>query len=126
MQVIGRVPATCYAMVKIISMAVNRLPMGIIINWVKSPAEAEELYGKFQKITERFLGIPLLNRGHILMDEKVARAVMMQVPLVMAFPKSSASRCLMRLARDMVNSPMGSVTCGKKVETAGVGHGKSR
>ena len=104
-----------YAMVKIITMTANSLPVGIIINWAKSPTEAEQLYDKFQKITERFLGLPIINRGYILIDEKAARAVMMQVPLVLAFPKSPASRCLIRIAKDIVNSPVGSDAHERKV-----------
>jgi flagellar biosynthesis protein FlhG len=79
--------------------------IGVIVNQAESRREAKETYERLAAVAARFLGFPVTDYGHILRDEHVPAAVRQRSPLILQYPRCSASACLAdaasRLAREM-------------------------
>ncbi len=94
--------ADAYAMVKVLTLQKKNLPMQIILNQVGSEEQAKDIYRKFTMVTDRFLNTKIRYLGHIISDRNVSKAVLKQRPLVMEFPRSSATRCLENIAERII------------------------
>ena len=93
--------ADAYAMMKVMAGRTPRIGLGLLINRVQSASQAQDLYDKFARITERFLGFRMRDMGWISEDAHVARAVYAQIPLVVGSPDAQATEDVARLAQTM-------------------------
>lgn len=79
--------------------------LGSMINMADSRREGRETYERLAGVTARFLHLPLTDCGYVLRDEHVAAAVKQRYPVILKYPRCSASACLMataaRLSRDI-------------------------
>ncbi len=79
--------------------------IGVIVNQAESRREARETYERLAGVAARFLGFPVNDYGYILRDEHVPAAVRQRYPLILQYPRCSASACLVaaasRLAGEM-------------------------
>jgi len=104
-----------YALIKILSSQHQVYRFRVLANMVRTPREAQDLFAKLVKVTERFLGNVILDFvGAVPFDENVRRAVKKQKVLLEAFPGSPAALALKGLARRVLswpipNSPSGHV-----------------
>ncbi len=94
-----------YALIKVLvrTHKVNRFH--IIINWVNSKQEAHRVFSQLATVADKFLGILSLNfLGFIPKDAAVPKSVRKQRAAVELFPESRASRKMMELAENILNT----------------------
>jgi flagellar biosynthesis protein FlhG len=99
-----------YAMIKAFAQeqAKNRsaaATVGVIINQAESRREGRETYERLAGVAARFLHVPVTDYGYVLRDEHVPAAVRQRCPVILRYPRCSASTCLMvsagRLSREL-------------------------
>jgi flagellar biosynthesis protein FlhG len=93
--------ADAYGIVKVVVQDGFRNPMHCVVNRVRSPEEAEQVYMKLKGCTERFLGFDLNWLGLLPEDNSVEGAVLKRAPFSEAFPGSVASRYLAKLVTSL-------------------------
>jgi flagellar biosynthesis protein FlhG len=87
-----------YAMIKCLSKSQAQNRISLLVNRVSGRAEAKKVYQRVSKVAGQFLGQPVYDAGFVLDDPRVSEAVCQREPVVLAFPRSQASFCLMALA----------------------------
>ena len=97
-----------YAVVKILSRENSARRVSLLVNQVRSPAEARIVHGRIAKVAKQFLSVSVFDAGYVMSDEAVQIAVRRRLPFVIGAPKSAAAQCIARLAMRLeqgVNSP---------------------
>jgi flagellar biosynthesis protein FlhG len=89
--------ADAYGIIKIVVQDGYKNPMHCVVNRVRSPEEAEQVFMKLKGCAERFLGFDLNWLGLLPEDNSVEGAVLRRAPFSEAFPGSVASRYLAKL-----------------------------
>jgi flagellar biosynthesis protein FlhG len=89
--------ADAYGIIKVLVQDGYKNPLHCVVNRVRSPEEAEQVYMKLRGCTERFLGFDLNWLGLLPEDNSVEGAVLKRAPFSEAFPGSVASRYLAKL-----------------------------
>jgi len=92
-----------YAMIKILSSFRNDINIKLLLNFVGSKAEVDDVYERLSLVLDHFLGIKVGLAGYIENDEKVRQAVNKQQPFLDMFPGSVASKCINRIAESIIN-----------------------
>ncbi len=87
-----------YALVKVLARHDAPPAMNLVVNQAGSQSEARLVADRVSGVAERFLGIPLGSRGHILRDEHVSLAVRGRAAFVTRFPRCLAATCVTALA----------------------------
>jgi flagellar biosynthesis protein FlhG len=95
--------ADAYGLIKVVVQDGCRNPIHCVINRVRSPEEADQVFAKLKGCTERFLGFGLNWLGLLPEDDSVEGAVLKRTPFSEAFPNSVASRYLQKLATSLVH-----------------------
>jgi flagellar biosynthesis protein FlhG len=102
-----------YAMIKALAQDQARrthvrdsgMSIGVLVNMVSSRREGRSTFDRLAGVAARFLHLPLSDYGYVLSDEHVPAAVRQRCPVVLRYPRCSASTCVMasaaRLAREM-------------------------
>ncbi|WP_010249133.1 MinD/ParA family protein [Acetivibrio cellulolyticus] len=81
-----------YALIKMVSNRDKDKKIKVIVNRAESANEANDILNKLSIVTDKFLELKLEPLGYILQDEMVIKAVKMQQPFALSFPKCQASR----------------------------------
>ena len=89
--------ADAYGIIKVVVQDGYKNPVHCVVNRVRSPEEAEQVFAKLKGCTERFLGFDLNWLGLLPEDNSVEGAVLKRAPFSEAFPGSVASRYLAKL-----------------------------
>lgn len=79
-----------YALIKMVSNRDKEKMIRVIVNRAESAGEANDILNKFCIVSDKFLGLKLHPLGFILHDEVVMKAVKLQQPFALSFPKSQA------------------------------------
>lgn len=87
-----------YALIKVLAKAGHIVPMKLVINRAKTPAEAENTMEKIAFAAKKFLHYDLSPMGYICDDEYVERAVREQVALIKQYPRSRAAQDFYKMA----------------------------
>lgn len=87
-----------YGLLKSLWNEAGEIPIHVVINRVRSEADALATYRRLEIAVQRFLEGSLNYMGWILDDPLVGRSVMLQEPLGISFPESSANRCIRQIA----------------------------
>jgi len=87
-----------YAVIKVITKDGLDRRISLLVNQVKSAAEGRMVHERVAKVAKNFLGVNVLDAGHLVMDDHVRRAVIQRVPFLLSAPKSAASFCVTQLA----------------------------
>ena len=93
--------ADAYGIVKVIVQDGYDKPIHTVINRVRSPEEAEQVFLKLKGCTERFLGFDINWLGLMPEDSSVEGAVLKRSPFSEIFPSSVASRYLTKLVTSL-------------------------
>ena len=93
--------ADAYGIIKIMVQGGYRRDMHLMVNRVRSPEEAEQVYRKLKGCTERFLNFELNWLGLLPEDNSVEGAVLKRTPFCEAFPNSVATRYLKKVVLAM-------------------------
>ncbi|MEW5738144.1 MAG: MinD/ParA family protein [Myxococcota bacterium] len=94
-----------YAAVKVLSLEGGVEHFNVLVNQVATEQQAREIYEKLCTVTRRFLKARLKLLGQLPRDENIHRAVLLQRPVVQAFPHSPASRALKAVADKLFTEP---------------------
>ncbi|MEY2982785.1 MAG: hypothetical protein RL562_3012 [Planctomycetota bacterium] len=93
--------ADAYGVVKVLAQSDAPRSVHMIVNRVRSPEEAEQVFRKLQGCCQRFLGFELNWLGFLPEDQNVEGAVLKRLPFCEAFPTSVAARYLQKLATSL-------------------------
>ncbi|MDQ2085875.1 MinD/ParA family protein [Herbivorax sp. ANBcel31] len=103
-----------YALIKVISKRDVNKTVRLIINRAESVNEASDITNKLSMVTKRFLEVKLQPLGFIPQDNMVIKAVKMQQPFSLSFPKSMASKQIKDISKNLLeiknNADSGSTT----------------
>ncbi|MHB1650868.1 MAG: MinD/ParA family protein [Desulfitobacteriaceae bacterium] len=87
-----------YALLKTLRAEPGGVQVHTVINRVRSEADAKATFERLEIAVEKFLHGSLSLLGWIYEDPLVSRSVMQQEPLGIAYPESSAYRCIQWIA----------------------------
>ena len=88
-----------YALIKLMNREYGSYRFRVIANMVKSEAEAQRVFNKLTKVTDRFLDVALQFVGFVPYDETVKKSVQRQRAVLEAYPKSKASLSYKEIAK---------------------------
>jgi flagellar biosynthesis protein FlhG len=101
----GAAITDAYALVKKVSLGYRRRHFRILVNKVKSAADAAAIHANLAQLA-RQRGVALLDyAGHVPQDEALSHAARLGQPVVAAYPESAAASALRAVAGDMLNWP---------------------
>ena len=83
----------------------KRLPevrLRLAVNQAESADEADDVLARLGATSRQFLGVVVTSLGHVRSDPYVPLAVRARRPFVLAYPGCPASRCVRRVARDLL------------------------
>ncbi len=89
--------ADAYGIVKVLVQGGYRKPMHLVVNRVRSPEEAEQVFKKLQGCTQRFLNNELNWLGLLPEDHSVEGAVLQRTPFCEAYPASVVTKYLKKV-----------------------------
>lgn len=87
-----------YAVIKVISKDGMDRRISLLVNQVRSLDEARLVHDRISRVAKNFLGVNVLDAGHMVADEQVRRAVVQRVPFLLSAPRCAASFCITQLA----------------------------
>ncbi|MEZ5964385.1 MAG: MinD/ParA family protein [Planctomycetota bacterium] len=89
--------ADAYGIIKVMVQEGYQNPMHLVVNRVRSPEEADQVWQKLKGCSERFLKHELNWLGLLPEDQNVEGAVVKRAPFCEAFPETVASKYLARI-----------------------------
>ncbi|MDG1113372.1 MAG: MinD/ParA family protein [Pseudomonadales bacterium] len=95
-----------YALIKVLSMRHGIKQFQILANMVKDESQGLNLYEKLLNTTDRFLEVGLKYLGAVPFDEQLRQSVRAQKPVVEAYPRSPASKALVRISEKINRWPL--------------------
>ena len=90
-----------YALIKMVSNRDKGKTIKVIINRAESQYEANDILNKLSLVAEKFLKLHLHPLGYILQDDMVIKAVKLQQPFSISFPKCQATRQIREIAKKL-------------------------
>ena len=87
-----------YALIKVLYQRHAQRRFRLVVNMVRSAAEAKEIYTRLSNATDHFLNLTIEYLGYIVLDEKVREAVRNQTLLAKLYPEAPATKCLAKIA----------------------------
>lgn len=106
-----------YALIKMVSNRDKNKKIRVIVNRAENANEAKDILNKLSIVTSKFLELKLDPLGYILQDEMVIKAVKMQQPFALSFPKCQASKHIKEISSkifDVKNDKPGTENTGIK------------
>ncbi len=94
--------ADAYGIIKILVSEGHHQNMHCVVNRVRSPEEAEQVYLKLKGCSERFLEFELNWLGLLPEDASVENAVLKRTPFSMAFPDAVVTRYLKKIVSSLL------------------------
>ena len=104
--------ADAYSIIKILNAQKRVVHFDVVTNMTSNDSGVRA-FEHLRNIVERFLPVTLVHAGNVPADERLARAVRCQRPVVTAFPRSGAARSLYRLAQKIDAWRQPSVASGR-------------
>lgn len=94
-----------YGLIKVTAGESRQARFKLVVNLADSAVEAEGAAQRITSAADRFLNVEVDYCGFIFADPNVAKAVMQQIPFVVAYPRSPASVCINSLGRRLLGQP---------------------
>ena len=94
-----------YALIKVLSRERHVNSFRVLVNMARNGAEAQNLFLRLQRVTDRYLEVTLDYAGEIPDDGDVPQAVRTQRTVLAAYPTGPAARAYRRLAQDVQRWP---------------------
>ncbi|MDR0248456.1 MAG: MinD/ParA family protein [Oscillospiraceae bacterium] len=92
-----------YALIKTIHGSAGEAQIRLVVNRADNESEACATAEKFTAVVRLYLDVAISDLGYILSDPTVTRAVRLQRPFVLSFPRSGAARCMEALSWRFLN-----------------------
>jgi flagellar biosynthesis protein FlhG len=90
-----------YALIKVLYQHHAKKRFRLLVNMVKTPAEAKAVYERLSHATDHFLNLTIEYLGYVVNDEKLTQAVRQQKALAQLYPHSPSSKCLLKVAEKL-------------------------
>lgn len=90
--------ADAYALMKVLNQKHKIKDFRLLVNQVRSEAEALRVYQQITGVSDRFLNVSIDYMGHVLWDDLWTHAIRQRKPIVSAFPSSNAAKNFSQLA----------------------------
>lgn len=90
-----------YALIKMVSNRDKGKLIRLIVNRAENAKEAYDILNKLTLVARKFLDIELFPLGYLLQDEAVIKAVKLQQPFSLSYPKSQASKLIREMSRKL-------------------------
>lgn len=87
-----------YAMIKVLVRNGFAGRISLVVNMAETVAEGRRTYQQIASVAMRFLNAHIYGAGVILRDERLASAIRLKKPVVLAYPKAKISTSLSALA----------------------------
>lgn len=87
-----------YALIKILYQRHAKKRFSLLVNMVKTPNEAKEVFQRLARATNHFLNLAIEEVGYISYDENLQRGVKQQKLLAELYPDSPSVKCLRAVA----------------------------
>jgi flagellar biosynthesis protein FlhG len=87
-----------YALIKVLYQRHAKKRFSLLVNMVKTPNEAKEVFLRLAQATNHFLNLAIEELGYITYDENLQRGVKQQKLLAELYPDSPSVRCLRTVA----------------------------
>lgn len=98
-----------FSLIKLLHRRRSKTHYQVVVNMCGSSAQAKEVYHRFSSAVEKYIGVEATYLGHILRDESMRAAVLLQNPVAM-FPDNDPScRSFLKLADQVENATRGPV-----------------
>lgn len=94
-----------YALIKVLARRYREHRFKVVVNQVKSPREAAEVFRKLDMAVDHFLHVVIDYVGYIPHDDYVSLAVVKQKAVSDLFPDAPASQAFTRLAKQVMQWP---------------------
>ncbi|WP_147821387.1 MinD/ParA family protein [Salidesulfovibrio onnuriiensis] len=91
-----------YAVIKVLATQHGVKDFLVIVNQATSSSEAKTTFDRLNAACQNFLGIELVNLGHVRQDNNLIESVRKQRPLMSFAPKSPASQDITALAQKLM------------------------
>jgi len=91
-----------YALIKMVSNRDRNKVIKVVVNRAESVSEANDILSKLSLVADKFLKINLGSLGYVLQDELVIKAVKLQQPFLLSYPKSHASRQIREISKRLM------------------------
>ena len=91
-----------YAVIKNVAHNNPSARIFVVVNRAKSAVEGLEVFGKIDRVSQRFLRRPLFYLGHVLNDARVGASVASRIPIVLNQPAAPASACFRGVGRTLL------------------------
>jgi flagellar biosynthesis protein FlhG len=88
-----------YALIKMVANRNREKIVKVVVNRAENTNEGNEILSKLSLVAEKFLDIKLQSLGCILQDENVTRAVKLQQPFFLSYPKGLATKSVRDIAK---------------------------
>ena len=95
-----------YALIKIISEQAGDTNVSLVLNRADNHKEALTVMDGFISIVKKNTGININKLGHIIHDVNMSKAVRMQVPILVSYPKCIASMNIDQIVFKFLNIPV--------------------
>jgi flagellar biosynthesis protein FlhG len=95
-----------YAVVKMVHSKDRNVHMKLIINQCTSDKEGQQTANNFKKVTEQFLNKRIDTLGFIPSDVHVTSSVKKQIPFLLGFPSSPASKAVQNVTYEFLQVPV--------------------
>jgi flagellar biosynthesis protein FlhG len=94
-----------YALIKVLHTRYQEKEFHVLVNSVKNPDEAMEVFRRLALAAEKFLSISLDYLGWLPYDEAVQNAVRAQRPFIDMYPKNPISGRIAEIAKRFLDQP---------------------
>ncbi|MGE5495273.1 MAG: P-loop NTPase [Burkholderiales bacterium] len=94
-----------YALIKIISEKIAKPNISLVLNKVTSASEADSVMDGLVSVAKKNIDVNISKLGYIMHDDKMQKAIKMQVPILVSFPKCLASANIDALSSKFLNIP---------------------
>lgn len=87
-----------YALMKVLSVKYSEKHFKLLVNWVVSEQEADQVFSQLRLVSDKFLDIKIEYFGYILFDKNIVKGIRVQKTVREMYPDTQASRCFADLA----------------------------
>lgn len=95
-----------YALIKVANKDHGLRRFRVLCNMVRSEQEAEAVFAKLVRVTDRFLDVALQYVGWVPFDDHLRKAVQRQKPVLEASPNAPSARAFQALAEQVDRWPL--------------------
>ncbi len=99
---------------KAYSLYASAKNLKLIVNRVYDEKESREVTAKLRSTSEHFLKMPLECLGYIYEDRSLMQAVRRQIPFLVLYPETAASKCVVAIADNLLSGSQVRVKKGWK------------